>query len=33
MKPITKYSQTVYSAHKVSDIVKSAIKIATEEKP
>ena len=33
MKPITKYSQTIISAYRVSDIVNSAIKIAEEEKP
>jgi len=33
MKPVTKYSQTIFSAHRVSDIVNSAIKIAEEEKP
>lgn len=33
MKPITKYSESIASAHRVSYIVNSAIKIAEEEKP
>jgi len=33
MKPITKYSNSITSAYRVSHIVNSAIKTAEKEKP
>ena len=33
MKPVTKFSKTIFSVHRVVDTVNSAIKLAEEEKP